>query len=213
MGASSTSERDDFGAPDAPTESLVSAAVGDRCTSCGAPMASDQRYCVVCGERRGKARYPVTAIAEPVETVAAVSGPPARPRFSSGSTFVAGIGVLLLAVGLGVLIGRIGHTTTTPRASAAAPYVVTVNGGGSGSGTSTSASTAPTTNTGSGKSSATKVKKIVITKQVAAKATAAASKVLGGATNLAPPTVTQGSKCTSGAGCQGGSFTGNFFGQ
>lgn len=232
MGASSTSERDEFGATvapteqlvsdppmeqlvsDPPTEQLVTASVGDRCASCGAPLASDQRYCVVCGERRGKARYPVAALTEPgAETVMEVSGPPPRPRFSSGSAFIAGVGVLLLAMGLGVLIGRIGHTSSTPRASAASPVVVTVGGGGTGTNQSASASTTPTANTGHGKSSGPKVKKIVITKQVAAKATAAASKVLGGATNLAPPTVSQGSKCSSGAGCQNGSFTGNFFGQ
>ena len=28
----------------------------ERCTGCGKPMAEDQRYCLNCGKRRGKAR-------------------------------------------------------------------------------------------------------------------------------------------------------------
>src|SRR5450432_3902940 len=46
---------------EAATQPLVSATVGDRCVSCGAPMSSDQRYCVACGERRGKPRFSLSA--------------------------------------------------------------------------------------------------------------------------------------------------------
>jgi hypothetical protein len=94
--------------------------------------------------------------------------------------------------------------------------VVTVGSGSGGSaGTTTSASAASTPNP---KAKANHTKsgptKVVVTKKVAAKATQAASKVLGAsAKNLAPPTVKTGQSCSSGAGCQNGKFTGNFFGQ
>jgi uncharacterized OB-fold protein len=204
---------------DAPTRQMVAAAgVSDRCTNCGAPLASDQRYCVNCGERRGKSRFSFASMAAPaaVET-STVQEVQRRPRMSSGSTLVAFIATLLVAVGLGVLIGRENANTRTTAASAPPVQVVTLGGGGG-----TAASTG---NTGTGNSSGNngstsntsskKVpsKKVVITKVVAAKATAAASKVLGGATNLAPPTVQQGGACSNGqAGCQNGQFTGNFFG-
>src|SRR5437764_15395649 len=40
-----------------PSSSLV-AGVGDPCTGCGARLASEQRYCVECGERRAQSRLP-----------------------------------------------------------------------------------------------------------------------------------------------------------
>jgi len=187
---------------------LVSGAVGDRCSNCGSPLASDQHYCVECGQRRGKPRFSVTDGAP-----AAAPSSPKRRRIrrrpgGSGATLVAGIATLLLAMGVGVEIGRSGNTQTTTR-QAAAPEVITVAGGGS-TGTATTASTT------SGKSSKTaktpKAKKV--TKVVVQKTNNAASKALGtSAANLVQnPTVTSGQSCTGGAGCQNGHFTGNFFG-
>ncbi|MFZ0388585.1 MAG: zinc-ribbon domain-containing protein, partial [Solirubrobacteraceae bacterium] len=45
------------GNAEAPTENLVAGTMGDRCVNCGAPLSSDQRYCINCGERRGAARF------------------------------------------------------------------------------------------------------------------------------------------------------------
>jgi hypothetical protein len=204
---------------DQPTRQMVAAAgVSDRCANCGAPLASDQRYCVNCGERRGKARYSVASMAAPAAAeTSTVREVQHRPRMSSGSTLVAFIATLLVAVGLGVLIGHM-NTSGRPTAAATPPVqVVTVGGGGGGTGASTdttagnSSSNAGSTNSKSSKK--VPAKKVVVTKVVAAQATQAASKVLGGSTNLAPPTVTQGGSCSSGqAGCQGNHFTGNFFG-
>jgi hypothetical protein len=196
---------------------VAAAGVSDRCANCGAPLASDQRYCVNCGERRGKARFSVASMAAPAAAeTTAVTEVQRRPRMSSGATLIAFIGTLLLAVGLGLLIG---HENTSGRPTAAAPpvQVVTVGGGGGGTGAATDTTAGNTsTNTGSTNTKSSKkvpAKKVVVTKVVAAKATQAASKVLGGSSNLAPPTVTQGGSCSSGqAGCQGGQFTGNFFG-
>lgn len=213
MGATPSTHQDD-----APTRQMVAAAgVSDRCANCGAPLASDQRYCVNCGERRGKARFSVAGMAAPaVAESTTVREVRRRPRMSSGSTLVAFIATLLVAVGLGVLIG---HQNSNGRPVAATPpvQVVTVNGGGGSTGASTDTTASNSSgNTGSTSTKSSKkvpAKKVVVTKVVAAKATQAASKVLGGATNLAPPTVTQGGSCSSGqAGCQNGKFTGTFFG-
>jgi type IV secretory pathway VirB10-like protein len=163
---------------------------------------------------------PPAAEASPRRSRAAQA--PRGQRLSSGTTLVAGVGVLLLAIGLGVLIGRLGHNNT-PAQKQAAPEVVTVQGGGGGA-ASTAAATTPTHTTAAapskapkgltGKLKAAAENKAPPTKAVQQKATQAAGKVLGSSNNLAPPTQKVGGSCKSGqAGCQSGKFTGNFFGQ
>jgi len=206
---------------DSPTRELPvapAAASEDRCVSCGSPLAHDQRYCVECGERRGQSRLPVAQPATEVRSRRTRSQrTPRAPRASSGTTLVAGVGVLLLAIGLGVLIGRIGHDNSNQTAAAAPPLVITVNGGGG-----SAAATTPTTTTHgpavahglNGKLKKAAAQTAPPSKAVQQKATQAASKVLGNGKNLAPPTVTTGGSCSnSQAGCQGNHFTGNFFGQ
>jgi hypothetical protein len=198
-------------AANAPMPDLVTSAVGDRCSNCGAPLASDQRYCVECGQRRGKPRFSVanqTAAAAPKREKRRVP----RPGGSSGAVLVAGIATLLLAMGVGFEIGHDSKTSTTKQA-AAAPEVITVNGGGSAPSTDTTATTASNNNNTSSKSSKT-TKAPKQTKVVVQKTNDAASKQLGtSAKNLVNnPTVQQGSQCSGGAGCQNGHFTGNFFG-
>lgn len=144
---------------------------------------------------------------------------------SSGATLVAGVGVLLLAIGLGVLIGHYGKPTSTPKSSAAAaPEVITVQGGGGGASAAAASTTTSTPTPRSAppkhvnsasltKKSQAKLKAVTASKVVQQKATQAAGKVLGNSNNLPPPTSTVGSSCSdSQAGCQGGKFTGNFFG-
>jgi hypothetical protein len=189
---------------DAPTRELPAvpaAGSEDRCGVCGTPLAHDQRYCVECGERRGQSRFPV-----------APPAPPAQSRRARAK------GVLLLAIGLGVLIGRIGNNDT-PKAAAAPPaQVVTVEGGGgaaSTGGATKKAKASATSNAPKGLSG--KLKKAAAqsappSAAVQKKANEAAGKVLGNSKKLAAPTATQGGTCTGGAGCQGGKFTGNFFG-
>jgi hypothetical protein len=140
--------------------------------------------------------------------------PRRRPTVSSGTTLVAGVGVLLLAIGLGFLIGDNNNKATTTRANAS-PQVITVQAGPGG------AATTPTTTTTAHltKKSKAKLKAAAATTAapppaVQKKATEAAGKVLGNSKHLAPPTSTVGSSCTSSqAGCSGGKFSGNFFGQ
>jgi len=191
---------------------MVSATAGERCANCDAPFAADQFYCLNCGERRGKARFSFAGMVAPQAAAkpARPSGQPRRPRVSSSATLVAGIGTLLLAMGVGVLIGEQGKNNQRTPAGAATPQVTVVQGA---PGTAATASTPAATATPTVRSpKAAKTTKVVKTKKIQAKAAVAATKALGGA-NLAPPTSTIGSSCASGqAGCQNGKFTGTFFG-
>jgi len=210
----------------APTRELPTTpttASEDRCGACGAPLAHDQRYCVECGERRGASRFPAGEPAgEAPPRRARAARAPRGQRISSGTTLVAGVGVLLLAIGLGVLIGRLGHTNgSNQKASNPPVQVVTVQGGG-GSAASTPTATTPAHHTAAasaapkgltGKLKAAAENKAPPSKAVQQKANQAAGKVLDNSSNLAPPTQKVGGSCKSGqAGCQGNKFTGNFFG-
>jgi hypothetical protein len=207
-----------------PTETLVSSAVGDRCVNCGATLQSDQRYCVVCGERRGAPRFalPAPTATTEVTTTSSISGRGGSrgPRFGSATTLIAGVGTLLLALLVGFLIGNAASKNNTKTVNAGTPAVKVINvGGSSGASTSpasTSSSSGSKTSSGSHKSS-TKAKSTTSKKQAKAE-TNAASKTLGG--NGTPPASTKvGQKC-SGSSCNKPGFNkktkkfdGSFFGQ
>ena len=127
------------------------AANGQPCPSCGAPMAGDQRYCLQCGARRGDARVPYREIlagqAPPPRTP--IAAPPQQRGPSSGLALLVGLVCLLLALGVGVLIGRSGNDSPTAAAPAPAPQVISV--GGAAPAATTPAATTPTT-TGSSSS-------------------------------------------------------------
>lgn len=190
---------------------------GDICASCGAPLATDQRYCLECGQRRGDPRLPfmdAVVLMDAVKRPQQTAPPPVKKRrrasISPNAALIAGVGTLLLALGIGVLIGRSGHQEVAQTASAA-PQVITVNGGG-GSGASTG--TKGKTTTGGGANAKTKKQKAAALKE--AENHPAAEEVLkpAGDVKLAPPTVKPGDKCEKGAaGCEDGEFTGNFFGE
>jgi hypothetical protein len=205
---------------EAPTTELVSGAVGGRCSNCQAALASDQRYCLNCGQRRGKPRFPLTPVAA---TGAAGAGAaprsPHRPRFSGAAVLVAGVATLLIALGVGFLIGHDSKGTTSQKA---ADQIITVGGSGSGAGTGSGASAASGANpaqatkpSAAAKASLKHAPKTVVvhlTPKVEKKVAAAAAKVFGQNGNL-DKNVTQqvGGSCSGGAGCQNGKFTGNFF--
>jgi hypothetical protein len=155
----------------------------DRCLSCGAAMAHDQRYCLTCGDRRAEARLdwaevlrrdplPPGAIAHAGSPVAADA---ARQRVNT--TVVASVGCLLLAMGVGVLIGNSGNGGNAAPAAAPAAQVIKVQGGG----TATAAGSSATT----GKKAA---KKASTRKGSSSKVPTAASAAASKATN---PTLTQ----------------------
>jgi len=94
------------------------------CRECHAPLAGDQRYCLACGARCGDTRVPVPG------AIGAASPAPAgaAPRRGGGLTTVAGVATLVLAMGVGVLIGRAGHDDAPAKAAAPAPQVIRVSG-------------------------------------------------------------------------------------
>lgn len=197
----------------APTTELVTGAVADRCSNCQAPLAPDQRYCVTCGERRGRPRFSGEMLGAQAASVAVESAVPPRrryPRRSSATTLITGVATLLIAMGVGVLIG---HDSNSTPAHTPAAQIITVGGGGSASTGATTGSNT-TASTTSGKKVKAKPTVVHITAKTEKAATAAASKVLGSSANKNLSNNVQqqvGGSCSGGAGCQGGKFTGNFF--
>lgn len=199
-------------------------APGDRCQNCQAPLAVDQRYCVNCGTRRGRSRFSLESVAAQAAPPPPPAPPPARrrSRLPAGVTLVTGVATLLLAMGVGVLIGH--DSSSAPAQRASAPIVVT-GGGTTTPTTATTASTKSATKSTSKKStakqpSAAQVQKQIgvkptvvhVTAQTKAQAAQAATKVFGQHSHLSKnPTVQPGQACSGGAGCQNGKFTGNFF--
>jgi hypothetical protein len=122
------------------------------CRACGAPMAEDQRYCLECGERRS-AMSSVLLGGPPASP--APAGPPATPPSpprggrgddaprSSAVTVIAGVGVLLLAMGVGVLIGRSGGSKPSAPAAAQVISVSTAPGGSGASGSGAASTETP----------------------------------------------------------------------
>jgi hypothetical protein len=106
------------------------------CRTCGSPLAADPRYCLQCGARRAEARLPfLDILARQVPQgagAAAPTGPPAPPsgswlgRMSTNAAAVAGVACLLLALGVGVLIGGLGQDDS---AASGTPQVISVGGG------------------------------------------------------------------------------------
>lgn len=108
------------------------AVAAETCASCGAQLAGDQRYCLNCGARRGDARVPFMEIlggrAAPAVAAPAAVGGAGAARSQRNLTIVASIGCLLLALGVGVLIGHGGRDRTP--ASSSPAQVISVQGGG-----------------------------------------------------------------------------------
>jgi hypothetical protein len=122
------------------------------CAACGAPLAEDQRYCLQCGERatpissvlaglppalvpgagagaqangRGSAPPALGPPGAAPPSLPGVPGAGEAPGRGNAVTVIAGVGVLLLAMGIGVLIGRSGGAKSS--GAAAAPQVLTVS--------------------------------------------------------------------------------------
>jgi hypothetical protein len=138
-----TSSRPSSDAPTVSTPAVSTATRstgGGQCSNCGAHLAPDQRYCVECGRRTSEARP--TLMREPgalAAQSAAAAGAAGAPTTvvtrgaSQQSVLVIGVGVLLLAVGVGVLIGHSGNnnspsTPITRTLCCEAPRVTTVVG-------------------------------------------------------------------------------------
>jgi hypothetical protein len=125
-------------------------AATEACASCSAPIAPDQRYCLNCGARRGDARVPFMDIlggggdrSATAATHPAAMVPVADARSQRNLTIVASIGCLLLALGVGVLIGHGGRGSGTP-ASAPAQVIKVQSGGAAATTTPAGSASAPT---------------------------------------------------------------------
>jgi hypothetical protein len=137
--------------------------------------------------------------------------PKKRQRVSANASLIAGVGTLLLALGIGVLIGQSNDSGAVSAANTT-PQIIRVGGGGE------EAATAATADAGGAASKGGKSKKAKAPeKAVDSSGTSeAAAEILkpAGDVKLPPPTVQPGGKCESGAsGCKGGEFTGEFFGE
>lgn len=112
-------------------------ALGEPCPACGTPMARDQRYCLTCGARHTQARLPFRDIlaARPIPAGAVRPGSagvlppdygaPSATTRGGALPFLIGLGCLLLALLVGVLIGRSGGGDSEPAATPT-PQVITV---------------------------------------------------------------------------------------
>jgi len=152
----------------------------------------------------------MNAVAQPAPVPMPTPKKKKRSGVSPNAALIAGVGTLLLALGIGVLIGRSGHQEVAQ--TAAAPQVIKVGGGGE---EATASASKGKTTTGGGAANA-KTKKQKEAAEKAAEAHPAAEEIIKPANGvkLAPPTVKPGDKCESGAaGCENGEFTGNFFGE
>lgn len=105
----------------------------DACPECGSALASDQRYCLNCGWRRGEPRVDYST--QMMRTQPNGTGPVApRPQQWSPVVAIGAIALLGVFLLLGVLIGK-KDNGTTQTVAAAAPA------------TTTTASAAPTNTT------------------------------------------------------------------
>jgi len=230
--------------PDEPVGPSMAAFGGnDSCPDCGARMAADQRYCLNCGHRRGEPRLPfmdAVVFMESMGSPGAAAGTPPPPprepkssnRMNANAALIAGVATLVLAIGVGFLIGRSGNDGAS-NAAAEAPIKVIEVGGGNGGGESTETAaaeneTSSTATADAGKSKGDKKstgkkspkatpkaeKNAEIGEHGASKAT---EEVLHteGDVKLAEPEQKVGGSCEKGAaGCsESGEFTGNFFGE
>lgn len=99
---------------------------GEHCPQCDAPLHSDQRYCLNCGRRRGAMRLPFADIVTPRATAStAHAAPPVQVGPGERSPLVAlgALIALLLALGIGVLLGR---GAGDGRSQAASAPIITV---------------------------------------------------------------------------------------
>jgi hypothetical protein len=184
-------------------------------------MAADQRYCLECGIRRGDPRLPfmdavvfMNALKHPAASTqpSPAPAPERRSRMTANASLIAGVATLVLAIGVGVMIGQSGDNGSSV-ASAPAPQIIKVGSGGGETATAPAAGSASEIDGGKGKAKKTKAPEKAIDASGTSEAAAEVLKPAGDV-KLPPPTVKPGGKCESGAaGCEGGEFTGDFFGE
>lgn len=214
----------------------------DSCSNCGARMAADQRYCLNCGHRRGEPRLPFMDAVVFMESMGAPPGggtpppPPASsgggssPRMNANAALIAGVATLVLALGVGFLIGRSSNDGSNNAAAEAPIKVIEVGEGGGGGkateSTGTEESTESTKESGKGKGGSKKPAIKAEGNKATKKAEKGASEGAHGQSEAVENVlhteegveleteVEVGGSCKEGtAGCENGKFKGNFFGE
>lgn len=147
--------------------------------------------------------------------VAAAPLPPSSRRrlLSANASMVAAVATLVLAMGVGVLIGQSGNDSSN--ASAPAPQIIRVGGGG----TETASAATPNGKTASGGGKQPKSANVKKAKQKAETGSSGATKATeevyepAAGVKIAPPEQKLGGECDPGvAGCgDNGKFEGTFF--
>jgi hypothetical protein len=114
---------------------------GEPCANCGALLARDQRYCLECGTRRAGMDAMLSAPSAVREVTTERIGEPgiSESAWKLDAGLLAGVGCLLLALLVGVLIGRSGGGDAGQGARAASPQVITVPGAGAATGVAATA--------------------------------------------------------------------------
>jgi hypothetical protein len=116
----------------------------DHCPTCNALLASDQRYCLNCGTRLTQPRVDFgAALGLQAAPAAAVVRPSGREQRMSLVTVMSGLAAVLLALGVGIVIGRGNGTAAQQKAP-----VVTVQGAAPAAANATSGSTGAAEPTG-----------------------------------------------------------------
>jgi hypothetical protein len=124
--------------PSVPGGPILAFEERDSCPDCGASMAADQRYCLACGHRRGDPRPPFLDAVASIDFADAAGGPGRTPPpppsrqgsrgWSPNAALIAGVATLILAVGLGFLVGRAGHEGSS--SANHGPERITIESGG-----------------------------------------------------------------------------------
>lgn len=141
--------------------------------------------------------------------------PDRRPVLSANASLVAGVATLVLAIGVGVLIGRSGDSGSTNAASPA-PQIIRVGGGGEAETSAKPKESKGSTSGGGDKASSATTKKakkkLETGSSGATKAVEEAYEPAPGV-KIAPPEQKLGGECEPGvAGCgKNGKFEGTFF--
>jgi hypothetical protein len=101
---------------------------GETCEQCGSVLATDQRYCLNCGRRRGESRVDyesrLNSGVQPANGAVAASSATGNPQWTPVFAIlaIALLGVMLL---LGVLIGKKGNNNGTQTVAAQAAPTTT----------------------------------------------------------------------------------------
>jgi hypothetical protein len=228
--------------------SMAAFGSSESCPNCNARMAVDQRYCLNCGHRRGEPRLPFMDAVVFMESMNSAPGgaggaaPPPPPAQSGGpnnkwnanAALIAGVATLVLAIGVGFLIGRTGHNDSSSAGNGGGVKIVQIpSSSGGGEAEVAPETESPATEGGAKASSGSKGESGKAKGKPAAEKSAAEktkikegseeetkaieeaqNKVLHATSPQAKVGAQVGESCEKGTpGCEGEEFTGNFFGE